>query len=52
MPPIRFLNADLAQFLYWFNLANGTPIWAGEPYDLARCPNIVKYLARIGARPA
>lgn len=22
------------------------------PYDLARCPNIVKYLARIGQRPA
>jgi glutathione S-transferase len=22
------------------------------PYDLARCPNIVNYLARIGARPA
>jgi glutathione S-transferase len=22
------------------------------PYDLARCPNIVGYLARIGARPA
>ena len=22
------------------------------PYDLARCPNIVSYLARIGARPA
>ncbi len=22
------------------------------PYDLARCPNIVRYLARIGARPA
>jgi glutathione S-transferase len=23
-----------------------------QPYDLARCPNIRKYLARIGARPA
>ena len=23
-----------------------------QPYDLARCPNVVKYLARIGARPA
>ncbi|TPQ30820.1 glutathione S-transferase [Bradyrhizobium guangdongense] len=23
-----------------------------QPYDLARCPNIAKYLARIGARPA
>jgi glutathione S-transferase len=23
-----------------------------QPYDLSRCPNIVKYLARIGARPA
>jgi len=23
-----------------------------QPYDLARCPSIVKYLARIGARPA
>ena len=22
------------------------------PYDIARCPNIVRYLARIGARPA
>jgi glutathione S-transferase len=23
-----------------------------QPYDLGRCPNIVTYLARIGARPA
>jgi glutathione S-transferase len=23
-----------------------------QPYDLSRCPNVVKYLARIGARPA
>jgi glutathione S-transferase len=23
-----------------------------QPYDLARCPNVQKYLARIGARPA
>jgi glutathione S-transferase len=23
-----------------------------QPYDLARCPNIIKYLARIAARPA
>lgn len=23
-----------------------------QPYDLTRCPNVVKYLARIGARPA
>jgi len=23
-----------------------------QPYDLTRCPNIVAYLARIGARPA
>ena len=23
-----------------------------QPYDLARCPNVVRYLARIGARPA
>jgi glutathione S-transferase len=23
-----------------------------QPYDLARCPNVVKYLARLGARPA
>lgn len=23
-----------------------------QPYDLARCPNIRTYLARIGARPA
>lgn len=23
-----------------------------QPYDLSRCPNIVKYLARIGERPA
>ncbi len=23
-----------------------------QPYDLARCPNIVKYLARVSARPA
>jgi glutathione S-transferase len=23
-----------------------------QPYDLARCPNIVRYLAGIGARPA
>ena len=23
-----------------------------QPYDLARCPNVVKYLGRTGARPA
>jgi glutathione S-transferase len=23
-----------------------------QPYELGRCPNVVKYLARIGARPA
>jgi glutathione S-transferase len=23
-----------------------------QPYDLARCPNVIRYLARIGARPA
>ena len=23
-----------------------------QPYDIARCPNVVTYLARIGARPA
>ena len=23
-----------------------------QPYDLKRCPNVVAYLARIGARPA
>jgi glutathione S-transferase len=23
-----------------------------QPYDLARCPNIIRYLARISARPA
>jgi glutathione S-transferase len=23
-----------------------------QPYDIARCPNLVTYLARIGARPA
>jgi glutathione S-transferase len=23
-----------------------------QPYDLARCPNIVRYLARVSARPA
>ena len=23
-----------------------------QPYDLARCPNVLKYLARISARPA
>ncbi len=23
-----------------------------QPYDLARCPNVVKYLARIASRPA
>jgi glutathione S-transferase len=23
-----------------------------QPYDLARCPNVVEYLGRIGARPA
>ena len=23
-----------------------------QPYDLQRCPNVVKYLGRIGARPA
>lgn len=23
-----------------------------QPYELARCPNVVKYLGRVGARPA
>ena len=23
-----------------------------QPYDLSRCPNVIKYLGRIGARPA
>ena len=23
-----------------------------QPYDLSRCPNVVRYLGRIGARPA
>src|SRR6478609_6719859 len=23
-----------------------------QPYDLSRCPNVVKYLGRVGARPA
>jgi glutathione S-transferase len=23
-----------------------------QPYDLSRCPNVVKYLGRIGARAA
>lgn len=23
-----------------------------QPYDMSRCPNVVKYLGRIGARPA
>jgi glutathione S-transferase len=23
-----------------------------QPYDLARCPNVVEYLGRVGARPA
>ena len=23
-----------------------------QPYDITRCPNVVTYLARIGARPA
>ena len=29
-----------------------TPMRYFQPYDLARCPNIIGYLARIGARPA
>jgi glutathione S-transferase len=23
-----------------------------QPYDLQRCPNVVKYLGRVSARPA
>lgn len=23
-----------------------------QPYDLSRCPNVIKYLGRVGARPA
>ncbi|WP_456686529.1 glutathione binding-like protein, partial [Bradyrhizobium sp. P5_C11_2] len=23
-----------------------------QPYDLSRCPSVIKYLGRIGARPA
>jgi glutathione S-transferase len=42
----RFSSADI---MIGFSL---TTMRYFQPYDLARCPNVVKYLARIGARPA
>ena len=42
----RFTTADI---MMGFSL---TTMRYFQPYDLARCPNVVKYLARIGARPA
>ncbi len=41
-----FTTADIMLF---FSL---TTMRYFQPYDLSRCPNILKYLARIGARPA
>jgi glutathione S-transferase len=42
----QFTSADI---MIGFSL---TTMRYFQPYDLARCPNIVKYLARIGGRPA
>ncbi len=42
----QFTSADI---MIGFSL---TTMRYFQPYDLARCPNIVKYLARVGARPA
>jgi glutathione S-transferase len=41
-----FTTADIMNF---FSL---TTMRYFQPYDLGRCPNIIKYLARIAARPA
>ena len=42
-------NLTTADIMMGFSL---TTMRYFQPYDLARCPNIVRYLARIGARPA
>ncbi len=42
----RFTTADI---MMGFSL---TTMRYFQPYDLARCPNVQKYLARIGTRPA
>jgi glutathione S-transferase len=42
----RFTTADIMMV---FSL---TTMRYFQPYDIARCPNVVKYLARIAARPA
>jgi glutathione S-transferase len=42
----QFTSADI---MIGFSL---TTMRYFQPYDLARCPNIVKYLARISSRPA
>jgi len=42
----QFTSADI---MIGFSL---TTMRHFQPYDLSRCPNIVEYLARIGARPA
>jgi glutathione S-transferase len=42
----RFTTADI---MIGFSL---TTMRYFQPYDLARCPNVLKYVARISARPA
>ena len=42
----QFTSADI---MIGFSL---TTMRYFQPYDLARCSNIVRYLGRIGARPA
>src|SRR5215831_11195944 len=42
----RFTTADI---MIGFSL---TTMRYFQPYDLARCPNVLKYIARISARPA
>jgi glutathione S-transferase len=39
----------LADIMIGFSL---TTMRYFQPYDLARCPNIIRYLGRISARPA
>ncbi|MGY8636710.1 glutathione S-transferase [Bradyrhizobium sp. 14AA] len=48
----RYLAGDTfttADIMMGFSL---TTMRYFQPYDLQRCPNVVKYLGRIGARPA
>jgi glutathione S-transferase len=49
---VEYLAGDVfttADIMMGFSL---TTMRYFQPYDLARCPNIVRYLARIAARPA